>query len=246
MSTLKYTVTNIQDELASIKQENLSQNQSISRLAEELESVKNENKHPIRSNPPTQNTPRSAYRIPDKTPISNRNNYPNDRWVPRTNPNPPSARPSKYLPLTDPAELLEEKKSNCVIKNVKEKESAEETITSDSEMIHGILKRAGVDDSTVKEIRRHAERRPGERHYSRPLKVLCHTPQARDIVYTALLKYRKDLLPIGAYIRPDMAPQQLVMDRKLRNDCRRWNEEIGWKRFVVHNLSIVDRDYGLN
>ena len=151
--------------------------------------------------------------------------------------------PISHSTEVDDLNLMAEKQLNLVIKRIPEAESIEETERQDKKMVEAILRESAIDISLIKEIRRHPlQRRPNARRYMRPLKVMCYRKEDRDLIYDAIVRTHAKFLPHGAYVRADLTPVQLRRDARLRAQCRIWNDEVGWRRFMVRNLEILDRE----
>ena len=153
-------------------------------------------------------------------------------------------RPSRnlaYRPVEDDRDLLEEKAKNCVIKNLPEDANEEITKVNDLKLVKSILSEANIDDKIVIKVERHPARVPGRSDYRRPLKVFTDSKEHRDLVKKVIARFKRQFLPDLAYVRDDLSPQQLQLDSRLRDKCSLWNMEVGWKRFVVRDLEILDK-----
>ena len=154
----------------------------------------------------------------------------------------PIRKAKPYYSVDENFELLAEKARNCVIKNLPEEDTEEDTRKKDFELVHAILDKAKINTDIISKIERHPERRPGLKAYRRPLKIFTTSRENRDLIKKLIAVHCKDFLPLGCYVRDDLTPSQLNLNRRLRSCCISWNNEVGWKRFVVRNSEIIDKN----
>jgi hypothetical protein len=156
---------------------------------------------------------------------------------------PPQQQHRPFFPIPPPAfpkddaEVLESKTKNMVLLRLPEKDSEEETKTNDRAFVDSILAAASLPLEIVTDVFRHKDRKPGNPSYSRPVKVKTNSKDDRDKLMAAFLQ-QHDQLPTGTYFRPDLAENQLSLDRFLRRQVREMNNAHGQKSFVVKDLQI--------
>lgn len=88
---------------------------------------------------------------------------------------------------------------------------------------------------------RHPARVTGRNEYRRPLKVFTQSKENRDLAKRIVARRKQQFLPSMAYMRDHLSPQQLHLGNRLRDKRTVWNMEVGWERFVVRDLQIIDK-----
>lgn len=119
-----------------------------------------------------------------------------------------------YGPPDDDRNLLEEKATNCAIKNLSDDPTEKVTKVNDSKLVQ-----ANVDVNIVAKVERHPVRVPKRTEYSRSLKD-------RDTFKCIIARYEQRVLPVVAYVRDDLSPKQLQLDNRLRDKCSGWNMKL--------------------
>ena len=105
-----------------------------------------------------------------------------------------------------------------------------------------VLQQSGINFTVPKEVRRNPVRKPGLSRYVLLLEILTNSVVNRDAIMDALIRNYKKYLPSEAYFREDLTQFQLQCDYRNRMLCRQFVNE-GWKRRVVRNLQIVDKNF---
>jgi hypothetical protein len=147
------------------------------------------------------------------------------------------------LAMSDKAEY-EEKESRAVVIGMTEKSDLAQGLISDQKLVADLVKycdsekvQKAFSDQLIKHKRHPTDRPPGKR----PLKIECPSKEIRDLLLSGIRGKTGRPTPFTgtlAFIRKDLTPTQLKMERDARDEARQRNVEAGQIVCGVRDFSL--------